>query len=68
MKPLLLFFPGAGPSGRVAESLGRLFPETEVVGIAYPDWRDLTDQEQAMDHVLQRVECQVGARANRSRC
>ena len=64
MKPILLFFPGAGPLGPVAERLGGLFPEVEVVGITYPQWRDLTDPAQAMDHVLADVERQVRARAN----
>ena len=36
MRPILFFFPGAGPPGDVAETLGRLFPEVEVVGITYP--------------------------------
>ena len=64
MKPILFFFPGAGPLGDVAETLGRLFPEVEVVGITYPEWRNLTDPERAMDHVLEGVERQVRARAS----
>ena len=63
MKPILFFFPGAGPPGDVAETLGRLFPEVEVVGIAYPEWRNLTDPERAMDHLLHGVERQVRAKA-----
>jgi thioesterase domain-containing protein len=65
MKPILLFFPGAGPPGDVAATLGRLFPEVEVVGISYPVWRDLTDPERAMDHVLEGAERQVRAKASR---
>ena len=64
MKPILFFFPGAGPPGEVAETLGRLFPEVEVVGIRYPEWRNLTDPERAMDQVLNGVERQVRARAS----
>ena len=64
MKPILLFFPGAGPPGDVAGTLARLFPEVEVVGITYPEWRDLTDPERAMDHLLEDVERQVRAKAN----
>jgi hypothetical protein len=51
MKPILFFFPGAGPLGDVAATLRRLFPEVEVVGITYPEWQKLTDPERAMDHV-----------------
>jgi thioesterase domain-containing protein len=64
MKPILFFFPGAGPLGDVAETLGRLFPEVEVVGIAYPDWRILTDPERAMEQLLNEVERQVRAKAS----
>jgi thioesterase domain-containing protein len=64
MKPILFFFPGAGPLGDVAATLGRLFPEVEVVGITYPEWRNLTDPERAMDHVLKGVERQVRAKAS----
>ncbi len=64
MKPILFFFPGAGPPGDVAETLGRLFPEVEVVGVAYPGWWNLTDPERAMDHLLDGVKCQVSARAS----
>jgi thioesterase domain-containing protein len=64
MKPILFFFPGAGPRGEVATTLGRLFPEVEVVGITYPEWQNLTDPERAMDHVLEGVERQVRAKAS----
>ena len=62
MKPILLFFPGSGPRGNVAETLGRLLPDVEVVGINYPEWRELTDPQRAMDHVLQYVDRQVRPR------
>ncbi len=64
MKPILFFFPGAGPPGDVALTLGRLFPEVEVEAIAYPEWRNLTDPERAMDHLLDGVERQVRAKAS----
>jgi thioesterase domain-containing protein len=64
MKPILFFFPGAGPPGEVAETLGRLFPEVEVVGITYPEWRNLTDPDRAMEHVLNGVERQVRAKVS----
>jgi thioesterase domain-containing protein len=64
MKPILFFFPGAGPLGDVAATLRRLFPEVEVVGITYPEWQNLTDPERAMDHVLEGVERQVRAKAS----
>ena len=64
MKPILFFFPGAGPQGAVAATIGRLFPEVEVVGITYPEWQNLTDPERAMDHVLEGVERQVRAKAS----
>jgi thioesterase domain-containing protein len=64
MRPILFFFPGAGPPGDVAETLGRLFPEVEVVGIAYPEWRNLTDPERAMDRLLEDVERQVRAKTS----
>ena len=64
MKPILYFFPGAGPLGDVAATLGRLCPEVEVVGITYPEWQNLTDSERAMDHVLEGAERQVRAKAS----
>jgi thioesterase domain-containing protein len=64
MRPILFFFPGAGPPGDLADTLGRLFPEVEVVGITYPGWRSLTDPERAMDHLLKGVERQVRAKAS----
>jgi thioesterase domain-containing protein len=64
MKPILFFFPGAGPRGEVVETLGRLFPEVEVVGIDYPEWRNLTDSERAMDHLLEAAERQVTAKSS----
>lgn len=64
MKPILVFFPGAGRPGNIAENLGQLFPEVEVVGVNYPNWRDLTNSERAMDCVLEGVERQVRAKTN----
>ena len=60
-KPLLLFFPGAGPPGEVAATLGQLLPEVEVAGMTYPGWPDLTDPCTAMDRILQRIAAQTEA-------
>jgi thioesterase domain-containing protein len=64
MNPILFFFPGAGPPGDTAQTLGQLFPEVEVVGINYPGWRELTDPDSAMNHVFEAVERQVKAKAS----